>query len=43
MKDLFNDIPEAVENTVEIAMRCSLGHDQEMQCFQGFRLMQTQI
>ena len=23
MKDLFDDIPEAIENTVEIAMRCS--------------------
>ncbi len=23
MRDLFNDIPEAIENTVEIAMRCS--------------------
>ena len=22
MRDLFDDIPEAVENTVEIAMRC---------------------
>ena len=23
MSDLFSDIPEAIENTVEIAMRCS--------------------